>query len=65
MTSTQNRFDGKTALQALTEAARAKILVLDGAMGTMIQQRKFSEEAISRRSVSPTGRAICAAITTC
>ncbi|MGO9431331.1 homocysteine S-methyltransferase family protein, partial [Rhodoblastus sp.] len=46
MTSTQdNRFGGKTALQALTEAAREKILVLDGAMGTMIQQRKFSEEA--------------------
>ena len=45
MTSTfKNRFDGKTALQALTEAAREKILVLDGAMGTMIQQRKFSEE---------------------
>jgi 5-methyltetrahydrofolate--homocysteine methyltransferase len=43
MTSTQNRFDGKTALQALTAAAREKILVLDGAMGTMIQQRKFSE----------------------
>jgi 5-methyltetrahydrofolate--homocysteine methyltransferase len=42
MTST-NRFGGKTALQALTEAAREKILVLDGAMGTMIQQRKFSE----------------------
>ncbi len=45
MTSTgKNRFDGKTALQALTDAAREKILVLDGAMGTMIQQRKFSEE---------------------
>jgi 5-methyltetrahydrofolate--homocysteine methyltransferase len=42
MTST-NRFAGKTALEALTEAAREKILVLDGAMGTMIQQRKFSE----------------------
>jgi 5-methyltetrahydrofolate--homocysteine methyltransferase len=43
MTSTQNRFGDKTALQALTAAAREKILVLDGAMGTMIQQRKFSE----------------------
>jgi 5-methyltetrahydrofolate--homocysteine methyltransferase len=40
---TKNRFGGKTALQALTEATREKILVLDGAMGTMIQQRKFSE----------------------
>jgi 5-methyltetrahydrofolate--homocysteine methyltransferase len=44
MTSIENRFDGKTALQALQDAAREKILVLDGAMGTMIQQRKFSEE---------------------
>ena len=45
MTSTKkNRFDGKTAVQALTESARERILVLDGAMGTMIQQRKFSEE---------------------
>jgi 5-methyltetrahydrofolate--homocysteine methyltransferase len=42
MTST-NRFGGKTAFAALTEAARENILVLDGAMGTMIQQRKFSE----------------------
>jgi 5-methyltetrahydrofolate--homocysteine methyltransferase len=41
--TTKNRFGGKTALQALTEAARERILVLDGAMGTMIQQRKFSE----------------------
>ncbi|HUO55432.1 MAG TPA: methionine synthase, partial [Rhodoblastus sp.] len=41
--TTTNRFGGKTALEALTEAARERILVLDGAMGTMIQQRKFSE----------------------
>ncbi len=43
MTSTKNRFHGKSALQALNDAARQRILVLDGAMGTMIQQRKFSE----------------------
>ncbi|WP_294540119.1 methionine synthase [uncultured Rhodoblastus sp.] len=44
MTSNKNNpSEGQTALQALTEAAREKILVLDGAMGTMIQQRKFSE----------------------
>ena len=44
MMTTQNRFDGKTALEALNEAAREKILVLDGAMGTMIQQRRVTEE---------------------
>jgi len=42
--TTQNRFGGKTSFEALEEAARAKILVLDGAMGTMIQRYKFSEE---------------------
>ncbi|MCI4680559.1 methionine synthase [Rhodoblastus acidophilus] len=42
MTST-NRFGGKTVFEALKDAAREKILVLDGAMGTMIQQRKFTE----------------------
>ncbi len=41
--TTQNRFGGKTVLEALNEAARERILVLDGAMGTMIQQRKFTE----------------------
>ncbi|WP_374547668.1 homocysteine S-methyltransferase family protein, partial [Rhodoblastus sp.] len=41
--TTTNRFGGKTVLEALTEAARERILVLDGAMGTMIQQRKFTE----------------------
>ena len=28
----------------LAEAARRRILILDGAMGTMIQRRRFSEE---------------------
>jgi 5-methyltetrahydrofolate--homocysteine methyltransferase len=41
--TTQNRFGGKTVLEALNDAARERILVLDGAMGTMIQQRKFTE----------------------
>ncbi|WP_029032350.1 methionine synthase [Salinarimonas rosea] len=35
--------DGAEVLAALKEAARARILVLDGAMGTEIQNRKFSE----------------------
>jgi len=36
--------DGDAARAALSAAARERILVLDGAMGTMIQGRKFSEE---------------------
>ena len=35
---------GDDIRRALTEAARQKILVLDGAMGTMIQQHRFTEE---------------------
>jgi len=42
--TTQNRFGGKTSFEALSDAAREKILVLDGAMGTMIQRHKFTEE---------------------
>ena len=33
--------DARTA--ALAAAARERILIIDGAMGTMIQQHKFSE----------------------
>ncbi|MFN3687679.1 methionine synthase [Salinarimonas sp.] len=36
--------DGAEVLSALTNAARERILVLDGAMGTEIQNRKFSED---------------------
>ena len=36
--------NGAEIRQALLEAARERILVLDGAMGTMIQGYKFSEE---------------------
>ncbi len=35
--------DGDEILAALTKAAKERILVLDGAMGTMIQRYKFSE----------------------
>jgi 5-methyltetrahydrofolate--homocysteine methyltransferase len=35
--------DGAEVLAALTKAAKERILVLDGAMGTMIQRYKFSE----------------------
>jgi len=36
--------DGAEVRRALTEAARQRILVLDGAMGTELQAYKFSEE---------------------
>ena len=39
-----NKKDGTEIRKALTDLAREKILVLDGAMGTMIQQHKFTEE---------------------
>ena len=35
---------GDDVLRALTEASRERILVLDGAMGTMIQGHRFTEE---------------------
>ncbi|WP_395666057.1 methionine synthase [Methylocella sp.] len=37
------RFSGEQTRQAFLALAREKILVLDGAMGTMIQERKFTE----------------------
>ncbi len=37
------RFTGEETRAAIQAAARERILVLDGAMGTMIQQHKFSE----------------------
>ena len=36
--------DGAEVLDALQAAAKNRILILDGAMGTQIQDRKFSEE---------------------
>ncbi|MCG6121125.1 MAG: methionine synthase [Microvirga sp.] len=36
--------DGREVRKALREAAAQRILVLDGAMGTQIQDKKFSEE---------------------
>ena len=38
------KFKDAATREGFLEAARDRILVLDGAMGTMIQQRKFSEE---------------------
>ena len=37
--------DGRSVRAALTQAARERILVLDGAMGTMIQDQRFDEAA--------------------
>lgn len=36
-------FNGAATRKAFLDAARERILVLDGAMGTMIQERKFTE----------------------
>ena len=40
----RNTADGAEILAALNAAASERILILDGAMGTQIQDRKFSEE---------------------
>src|SRR2546421_10862465 len=37
------RFSGEETANAICAAARERILLLDGAMGTMIQQHKFAE----------------------
>jgi 5-methyltetrahydrofolate--homocysteine methyltransferase len=42
---TPRHADGADVLAALTRAAAERILVLDGAMGTMIQRYKFDEAA--------------------
>ncbi|ACB94765.1 methionine synthase [Beijerinckia indica] len=39
----QSPLNGPATTKALLEAAAERVLVLDGAMGTMIQQRKFTE----------------------
>ena len=41
--SKHNHANGAEIRAALTSAARERILILDGAMGTEIQDRKFSE----------------------
>ncbi len=41
----QFKSDGPEVLAALTHASSQRILVLDGAMGTQIQDQRFSEEA--------------------
>ena len=53
--------DVVTALETL---ARERILILDGAMGTMIQRHKLSE-AISAASDLPIGTCRSKATTTC
>ncbi len=44
MTNTPRRANGTEVLAALKAACAERILILDGAMGTQIQDRKFSEE---------------------
>jgi 5-methyltetrahydrofolate--homocysteine methyltransferase len=57
MTTQPSRTDVRAAI---TAAAQERILVLDGAMGTMIQQLRLDEESGSR-----TGTRTFAATTTC
>ncbi len=48
--------DGRATRAALTQAARERILVLDGAMGTMIQDLKFDEAAFRGERLRDHGR---------
>src|SRR3974390_713776 len=41
---TFDKAHGPSILEALEERASERILILDGAMGTMIQRHKFTEE---------------------
>ena len=43
MSPTLRKIDGKAIRAAMTQAARERVLVLDGAMGTMIQDLKLDE----------------------
>ena len=43
--------DGEEIREALMAAARERILVLDGAMGTMIQGYRFTEEQFRGRTI--------------
>ncbi|MDB5650839.1 MAG: methionine synthase, partial [Hyphomicrobiales bacterium] len=45
MNTTRPRADGAEIRRELTRIAKERILVLDGAMGTMIQDRRFDEAA--------------------
>ena len=50
---------------ALLDVLRERILVLDGAMGTMLQGYAPRARPTSAARASPTTRATCAAPTTC
>lgn len=56
--------DGSEVLAALTAAARERILILDGAMGTQIQGLGFDENQFAARPL-PAAPAISRATTTC
>ena len=53
------------ALEALTAAARERILILDGAMGTQIQGLGFGEERVPRPPAPAPATATSRATTTC
>ena len=56
---------GAEVRAALKAAAAERILVLDGAMGTMIQGHKLHRGGVSRRTLCRLGAATCGATTTC
>ena len=62
MTPRSHRPD---ATAELTDLLRERILVLDGAMGTMIQGHRLDESALPRRAVRVVRRATWPATTTC
>ena len=57
--------DGSEVLAALRKAARERILILDGAMGTQIQGLGFDEDAFPRRALQRLRTATSRATTTC
>ena len=58
------RSAGRDALEALTAAARERILILDGAMGTQIQGLGFDEDDFRGHALRATATAIRSRATT-
>ncbi len=60
----ETRSDETSPLGALVAAARERILILDGAMGTQIQGLGLDEDALPRRPVPAAATATSRATTT-
>ena len=56
MTNSARRIDGKAIRASLTQIARERVLVLDGAMGTMIQDLKLDEAGFRGARFADWGR---------